>query len=570
MTPCPVAIVGHAGVLARTAGHALQERGHPVAFFESSASAAELARFRPPRILCFPFRASMAHRHTVRLGEDLAALEILLAAALSPELVRVVLRSHAFVYGSSMKNPGLLHEARASLLPKASLYRRWLSAEEILWKAARNRFSAAALRLATVLEPAERDFITWLLSGRASAPWAGYNPPVQLLTLSDAAGALVAAVLSDAPGIFNISPPGVVSFRRALQASVPFRFPAGGPLQRAARRLLWRSGFSDFPAESIEQVRYNWTVSSERASRQIGFTAQSDSVQALRQFLRNSGQGRPDKLKECYDDFGLDPEYLEKYKLWFNFLRKLYWRVESEGIEHVPATGPALLVSNHRGFMPFDGVMHRSLILEARKRHIRFLVIPSLFKFPFLSDFLIRQGGVVASQENAGKLFERGELVGIFPEGINGAFRMYRGAYQLGEMGKDAFARMAIANNIPVIPAATIGHVEIFPILARLNSSAVTRFSGWPFLPITPTFPLLPVPLPTKWHIRYAPPILTGLRPEDADNRRQVREFSNHVRDVLQRHINEMLARRKHIFYGKIFERQGSLTSGRSLPADKP
>lgn len=558
MTPISVAIFGHLGALARATGLLLQQQGHRVGLIESTAPREELDRFGPSRLLCFPFTALIPAGKAAQTAADLSAIERLLAWVQDSAVQRIVLRSHAFAYGSSMKNPGLLREDRVSLLPKESRYRRWLLAEELFSKAAGQRpgLAIAILRLTTVLEPGEGDFITALLSGGASAPFAGYDPAVQLLTLNDAARALCLAVLSNDTGVFNIASVGAIPFRRALRVSVPLRLPLGGAMQKIGRSLLWRMGLSKFPAESIEQVRYNWTVSPERADRRLGFVAQSDSVQALKQYLRESGQGRPDLLKDTYDEFGLDPEYLESHKAWFDFLRKIYWRVESEGIENVPAEGPALLVASHRGFMPFDGVMHRSLILEAHRRHIRFLVISSLFKFPFLTPFLIKQGGVVASQENAKKLFDRRELVGIFPEGIGGAFRMYRGAYKLGEMGKDAFARMAIAHGVPIIPAATVGHVEIFPILGRVKSSWVTRTTGWPFLPITPTFPLLPAPLPTKWHIRYADPILpVGLRPEDADNRKLVKEFSLHVQEILQGHIDEMLRRRKHLFFGNIFDR---------------
>ena len=102
-----------------------------------------------------------------------------------------------------------------------------------------------------------------------------------------------------------------------------------------------------------------------------------------------------------------------------------------------------------------------------------------------------------------------------------------------------------------------MGHVEIFPILLRVNSRLIKKTTGWPFLPITPTFPLLPFPLPSKWHIRYLEPISPGsLRPQDAENRRKVREFANHIKHLLQESIDEMLKRRKHVFFGNIFDKQ--------------
>jgi 1-acyl-sn-glycerol-3-phosphate acyltransferase len=405
-----------------------------------------------------------------------------------------------------------------------------------------------------ILEPAEGDLIAAMLRRRITAPLAGYDPQLQLLSLSDAAECLICALLSDVPGIINGAPRGTVPVKAALRAAGPLRIPVNGVVQKPVRSWLWKVGVARQPGEAMDRIKYNWTVSAERAIRETGFNPKLTSAQALKQYLRRNNRGKPERIKDEYDEFGLDPEYLARMGWWFKFLVKAYWRAEVQGLENIPAAGTALLVANHRGFMPFDGVVHRASILETRKRHIRFLVIPSLFKFPFLSDFLVKQGGVVASQANTQKLFARNELVGIFPEGINGAFRMYKGAYRLGDMSRNAFARMAIENGVSIIPSATIGHVEIFPILAKVRSSLVVRHTGWPFLPITPTFPFLPFPLPTKWHIRYLEPIpVNQYSPGDAAEPAAVNELAAKVCSVMQRNIDEMLGKRKHIFFGDIF-----------------
>src|SRR5215467_6010527 len=185
--------------------------------------------------------------------------------------------------------------------------------------------------------------------------------------------------------------------------------------------------------------------------------------------------------------------------------------------------------------MPPDAVMHLSLTLTHRKRIPRFLIIHSLLRPPFLCNFLTKLGGVIASQENTARLFATENLVGIFPEGIRGAFTPYKRAYQLRDFSKSGYARMAIENQAPVIPAAVVGHAEMFPILGRIEWSYVTREWGWPYLPIAPMFPLAPVPLPSKWHIRVLPPIgLQGLRAGDAENARLVKDFSRHIQHLLQ------------------------------------
>jgi 1-acyl-sn-glycerol-3-phosphate acyltransferase/nucleoside-diphosphate-sugar epimerase len=572
-----IAVVGHTGDLARAVRRALEKRGHQVTVLMSPNQPASLGPAGLDCIVAFPFSSSMRRSALARKDVDLEYLRSIRAWARGAGVARFVLRSHGIAYGSSMKNPGLLDEGRTSLLPRESNDRRWLEAEQIVLgadslekdaSATIPAMSRAVVRLTSVLSADESDLIPAMLAGRIAAPLAGYDPQFQLLSLQDAAECLACAALSNAEGLFNGSPQGTVPAKAAFKAAVPLRIQVNGALQKPVRTLFWKAGIASFPGEAMDRIKYNWTISNDRARRELGFEPKESSSEALRGYLRRVGRGKPDRIKDHYDEFGLDPEYLERWSFWFAFLRKVYWRVEAEGLEHVPTTEPALVAANHRGFMPFDGVMHRSLILEHRRRHIRFLVIPSLFKFPFLCDFLIKQGGVVASQTNTRKLFSRGELVGIFPEGINGAFRMYRGAYKLGDMSRNAFARMAIENGVPIVPAVTVGHVEIFPILAKVRSSMVVRLTGWPFLPITPTFPLAPVPLPTKWHIRYLEPVpVRGYAPSDANNPRAVNELAETVRAIMQRNIDDMLARRKHIFFGDIFEKRTPMEVPKTLGA---
>ena len=143
----------------------------------------------------------------------------------------------------------------------------------------------------------------------------------------------------------------------------------------------------------------------------------------------------------------------------------------------------------------------------------------------------------------------------MFPEGIRGAFTPYKTAYQLRDFSKSGFATMAIVNQAPVIPVAVVGHAEIFPIIGRINSSYVTKKLGWPYLPIAPMFPLAPVPIPSKWHIRVLEPVpLQGLKPADADNRTLVEDFSRHIQDIVQKNIDQMVSRRKHIFWGRVLD----------------
>ncbi len=239
------------------------------------------------------------------------------------------------------------------------------------------------------------------MSASATRP-AGRDANLQFISVADGARALVAAVESNAIGVFNAAGPGTVPLKEALRAA--------GTLARAERRSRVNSNSWFLTAH----------VSGERAARELGFTPRQSTIEALREFLATKPGAQPGSLKDRYDDWGLGVDYIRAWGWWFGFLRNIYWRIEHEGMENIPAVGKALFVSNHRGFMPLDAVMHLSLIFTHRQRVPRFLIIHSLLRTPFLSNFWTKLGGVIASQENAARLFDQGELVGIFPEGIRG------------------------------------------------------------------------------------------------------------------------------------------------------
>lgn len=454
---------------------------------------------------------------------------------------RLVVRSHAFVYGSSAKNPGLMTEERVSLVPRHAPEQRYLQSEQIA-----SRFANwAAVRMSNVLAAGEGSLVVRQLAKGAAMPLAGHDPNLQFISLRDAARALVAAAESPATGLFNATGAGAIPLKKAFRAAGTKRLPLMKPFRSPVLHGL-----------SLEQLQYNWTVSGERADRELGFKPEQSTLQALAEFVKNKPGARLELLEEPCDDWGLDLDYIASWGPWLKFLREVYWRIEFEGMEHIPPTGRALYVSNHRGFMPLDAVMHLSLVLTHAKRAIRFIIIPGLLKFPYLCNFLTKLGGVVASQRNANLLFSQENIVGTFPEGIRGTFQPYKSAYKLRSFSKSAFAKMAIENQAPIIPAAVIGHAEIFPIIGRIDWSYVVKEFDWPYFPIAPPFPFLPVvPNPTKWHVRILPPIsVAGLKPEDANNERLVRELSRYVQNIVQQNIDHMLARRKSVLWGHVLD----------------
>ena len=91
-----------------------------------------------------------------------------------PGIRRLVLRSHAYAYGSNPKNPGLMTEERVSLLPPGAPEQRWLQAEQMALEFS----SCAVVRLTNILDTEEGDLIVKQISHGTGFSLAGFNPSV--------------------------------------------------------------------------------------------------------------------------------------------------------------------------------------------------------------------------------------------------------------------------------------------------------------------------------------------------------------------------------------------------------
>src|SRR5262249_18271645 len=156
-------------------------------------------------------------------------------ALATPGIQRLVLRGHAYAYGSSTKNPGLMTEDRVSLLPPAAPEQRWVRAEE-----AALRFpNTAVVRLTNVLDPEEGDLIVQQISSGTGKSLAGFNPNVQFISVRDAARALAAAARSSATGVFNATGPGAIPLAKVFRAAGTARIPFPGGVKMQAMQYNW-------------------------------------------------------------------------------------------------------------------------------------------------------------------------------------------------------------------------------------------------------------------------------------------------------------------------------------------
>jgi 1-acyl-sn-glycerol-3-phosphate acyltransferase len=255
------------------------------------------------------------------------------------------------------------------------------------------------------------------------------------------------------------------------------------------------------------------------------------------------------------DEWGLDWEFVDVMRPFFTFLYRAYWRVETSGLDHVPVKERALLVSNHSGQLPWDGVMIGTAILTEHpaQRLVRSLYADLLARLPFASTMLARLGQCLATLENGTRLLEQDELVAVFPEGYKGVGKTFKDRYRLARFGRGGFVKMAISTQAPIIPVAVVGAEETYITLSNL--SGLSNVVGLPYLPVSLTFPWLGllgfVPLPTKWYIDFGEPILMdNYGPDAADNVVLISQLSDQVRNTVQEMIHNRLALRRSIFFG--------------------
>ena len=271
--------------------------------------------------------------------------------------------------------------------------------------------------------------------------------------------------------------------------------------------------------------------------------------------IRLLGQDFEDRLRrvalphaaEGVDPFGLDRAWAKYAAGVAAFFHRFYFRTEVFGIDRVP-TGRVLLVANHSGQLPFDGLLiAASMFLDAEPpRVMRSMVEKWTQTLPFVATFFSRVGQVVGVPENARRLLDMGEAILVFPEGTRGISKGFSSRYQLLDFGL-GFMRLALETDTPIVPIAVIGGEEQYISLGNLES--VSKALGMPTFPVIPQL-LVPggqLPLPTKYRIYFGEPMTFRGDPDDDDA--VIQEKVALVKGRIQSMLNLGLKERKSIFW---------------------
>jgi 1-acyl-sn-glycerol-3-phosphate acyltransferase len=290
-----------------------------------------------------------------------------------------------------------------------------------------------------------------------------------------------------------------------------------------------------------------WLAALQAGAREVFGDDWEHQLARFLAFLRRRLTG-----EYAVDEYGFDQEVDEKLlQASLRPIAEKWFRIDVRGIENLPGDGGALVVSNHSGTLPVDGLMTMWTIHEHTGRFLRPLGADLVFRMPFVSSLARKGGATLACAEDAERMLSRGELVGVWPEGFKGIGKPFTERYKLQRFGRGGFVAAAVRTGVPIVPLSVVGAEEIYPLVGNLPSLA--RLLGIPYVPITPLFPWLGplglVPLPSKWLLEFGEPVRTDEYDAGAaDDPMLVFNVTDQVRETIQHSLYALLVQRSTVW----------------------
>ena len=270
--------------------------------------------------------------------------------------------------------------------------------------------------------------------------------------------------------------------------------------------------------------------------------------------IRRAGRSLQQRLSADLDD--RDPDYIRENLPFSWLLATLWYRAEVRNLGNIPDQGRVLLVGNHTGgnlapetiiftlaFSTFFGV-------ERRYHQLAHNLVLASPLGPFLRNF----GTVAASHDNARKALEAEAAVLVFP---GGDWEVHRPSWKSAKVdfgGRKGFIKLALEQDAPIVPVATIGGQETALWLDRgawlaklLRLDKTLRLKVLPILIAPPwgltVSDLIPrIPLPAKVTIEVLPVIKLRERFGDDPDIDEVYEY---VTGQLQEALDRLQAERR-------------------------
>lgn len=289
------------------------------------------------------------------------------------------------------------------------------------------------------------------------------------------------------------------------------------------------------------------------------------SAEALRDALSALAQKGKERVRP--DDLDArDPAFIRRILPLMGFLYDSYFRCETELEEELPE-GRFLAVANHNAMTGIPDMFCHMVAFWRRyspERASYGLMHDVPFHVPMAGSWLNAGGAVAASQANARRAFERGAAVLVFPGGDVDACKPYSKRYSIEFGERRGFIRLAIREQIPIVPVVSAGaHQSLFILtdgvklakalrlreLARSNVAPIGVALPWGLILGVPV-PHLPPPV--KIHTRMLRPIHLNVPPEAADDAEQVELCFRRVQATMQSAMDDLRDAGRHGLFPKL------------------
>ena len=246
-----------------------------------------------------------------------------------------------------------------------------------------------------------------------------------------------------------------------------------------------------------------------------------------------------ERIPKPVGSFGYDPwgynENMVKLGLGItHLLYEKYFRVTTSGLENIPASGRVLIVPNHSGQLPMDGMLTGYALATNphAPRAARAMIERFFPTVPWLGNILNGLGAVIGDPVNCVRMLQKDEAIIVFPEGVRGSGKLYKHRYQLQRFG-NGFMHMAIDNKAPIVPCGIVGCEETMPSL--YNIAPLAGLLGIPYVPVAP-----PLPLPARVHISFGRPMrFKGSGDSEEAVTAQVEEVKDAIRALIEQGLRQ-------------------------------
>ena len=256
-----------------------------------------------------------------------------------------------------------------------------------------------------------------------------------------------------------------------------------------------------------------------------------------------------------------DPDYIRDTLPGLWLLASFYFRADVKGLENIPTEGPVLLVGNHSGGNLTPDTLVFTLAFNTYfgvERHFYQLAHNLVLAMPWLAT-LRKYGTVAASPENAQKALETGAALLVYP---GGDYEVHRPTWESARVdfsGRKGYIRLALENDVPIVPLVSLGGQETALFLSRGERLArlfrLDRMFRLKVLPISLAIPwglnvgdmLGHWPLPAKLQMRALPPIHLRRR---FGQRPDIGEINEYVLGTMQATLDSLAEERRFPLIG--------------------